>query len=239
MFDASSGVAKTVGIEANAPLSFRTDISTRLTVGTLLVLPQGTLQVGTPIAPVAANVTAEIVIANQPLDTSDDGIGVFDPRQYGTGLLAIDGQVSLHGTVKTSYQRLAVEPRAGDVSLRLAAAVNGWRPGDRIFLPDAKHYAIETMPYVYEGEEATVSSVSANGLTVNLASTLRFNHPGARDGNDVLEFLPHVGNVSRNIVIRSENLAGTHYRCQMNAARNKPAPTVFQTRTQLSHSSFV
>lgn len=208
-FDASSGVAKTVGIEANARLSFRTDISTRLTVATLIVLPQGTLQVGTPLAPIAANVTAEIFIANQPPDTSDDGVGVFDPRQYGTGLLAIDSQVSLHGAVKTTYQRLAVEPRAGDLSLRLAAPVNGWRAGDRIFLPDSKHYAIETVPYVYEGEEATVSSVSADGLTVNLTSAMRFNHPGARDGNDVLEFLPHVGNVSRNIVIRSENPAST------------------------------
>ncbi|MGH7887496.1 MAG: G8 domain-containing protein, partial [Candidatus Binatia bacterium] len=209
IYDAAAGSAKILGIEANGRLTFRTDVSTRLSVGTLLVLPQGALQIGTALAPIGANVTAEIVIANQPLDTSNDGIGVYDPRQYGTGILAVDGQVSLHGAAKTTYQRLALEPRAGDVTLRLAAAATGWRAGDRIFLPDSKHYAIESVPYVFEGEEATVASVSADGLTVNLTSALRFNHPGARDGNDVLEFLPHVGNLSRSIVIRSENPAGT------------------------------
>lgn len=208
-FDSFTGVAKTVGIEANGRLNFRTDISTRLTVGTLIVLPQGALQIGTTFTPIAANATAEVVIANQALDISDDGVGVYDPRQYGTGLLAIDGQVSMHGAVKTGYMRLAVEPRAGDIALRLSAPVSGWRASDRIFLPDSKHYAVESVPYVFEGEEMTVASVSADGLTVNLTSALRFTHPGARDGNEVLEFLPHVGNLSRNVVIRSENPAGT------------------------------
>ena len=209
IYDAAAGSAKILGIEANGRLAFRTDVSTRLTVGTLLVLPQGALEIGTSLAPVAANATAEIILANQALDVTDDGIGIFDPRQYGTGLLVIDGQLSIHGAAKTTYQRLALEPLAGDVTLRLAAGATGWRAGDRIFLPDSKHYAIESVAYVFEGEEMSVASVSADGLTVNLSAALRFNHPGARDGNDALEFLPHVGNLSRNVIIRSENPAGT------------------------------
>ena len=117
--------------------------------------------------------------------------------------------MSIHGAAKTTYQRLAAEPRAGDVTLRLAAAVTGWRGGERIFLPDSKHYAIESVPYVFEGEEMTVASVSTDGLTVNLTAALRFHHPGARDGNNVLEFLPHAGNLGRNVTIRSENPTGT------------------------------
>src|SRR5262249_17345313 len=36
-----------------------------------------------------------------------------------------------------------------------------------------------------------------------------FTHPGARDGDGVLTFLPHVGNRTRNVVLRSANSAGT------------------------------
>ena len=207
--DAPDGRARVVGIEAGASLAWKPDVSTRLTVGTLLVLPQGSLVVGTAAAPITAGVTAELVIADQPIDTADDGAGPFDPQQYGTGLLSIDGVVRIHGAPKTTFARLAAEPRAGDQSLRLAAPVTGWRAGDRIFLPDSKHYAIETRPYVYEGEEMTVAAVSADGLTVALAAPLLFDHPGARDGDGVLEFLPHVGNLSRSAVVRSAAPNGT------------------------------
>ncbi|HYN08812.1 MAG TPA: G8 domain-containing protein, partial [Vicinamibacterales bacterium] len=53
-------------------LTFRSDISTRLTVGTLTVLPGAGLQIGTSGAPVASGVTAEIVISDRPLDTGAD-----------------------------------------------------------------------------------------------------------------------------------------------------------------------
>jgi hypothetical protein len=64
-YDSAAGSAKILGIEANGRLSFRTDIPTRLTVSTLLVLPQGALQVGSAAAPIAANVSAEIIFANE------------------------------------------------------------------------------------------------------------------------------------------------------------------------------
>lgn len=162
-YEAPSGSAKVVRIETSARLTFRSDISTRLSVGTILILPQGELHIGTQVAPIAANVGAEIVITNQALDVTDDGVGTYDPQQYGTGILAIDGQVWMHGAAKTTYARLAAEPRAGDLALRLATPVIGWRAGDKLFLPDSKHYARESMPYTFEGEEMTVASVSADG----------------------------------------------------------------------------
>ena len=82
--------ADIVCINVFGQLTFRTDISTRLTVGTLSVLPGGGLQIGTSGAPVAAGVTAEIVIADRPLDTG------ADPEQYGTGLIGF-GRITMHG----------------------------------------------------------------------------------------------------------------------------------------------
>jgi hypothetical protein len=37
-------------------------------------------------------------------DTTDDGIGKFDPRQYGTGRLVIDGQPSIHGALSAAHR---------------------------------------------------------------------------------------------------------------------------------------
>ena len=56
-------------VNVHGQLTFRTDVSTRLTVGTLTVMPGAGLQIGTSGSPVAATVTAEIVISDRPVDT--------------------------------------------------------------------------------------------------------------------------------------------------------------------------
>ena len=48
---------------------------------------------------------------------------------------------------------------------------------------------------------------TANQIT--LTTPLKFDHKGARSGDDKLEFLPHIGNLTRNVVVRSENPNGT------------------------------
>ena len=76
-------------------LRFSSAQATRLHVGTLLVLPNGVLEVGTPSDPIPASFTAEIIIKNKALNPS------ADPDQFGTGLLSIDGKVTMYGAVKT------------------------------------------------------------------------------------------------------------------------------------------
>ena len=61
--------------------------------------------------------------------------------------------------------------------------------------------------YEPQDEEVQIASVSANQVT--LATPLQYAHKGARNADGKLEFLPHVGNVSRNVVVRSENPQGT------------------------------
>ncbi|MBI3263418.1 MAG: G8 domain-containing protein, partial [Acidobacteria bacterium] len=197
----SDEAIKTVAIRAGGQLRFRTDIDTRLRVTNLLVFPDGQLEVGSVAAPVAPNVKAEIIFNDTPLDT------VFDPKQYGNGLIAL-GKVTMHGAAQNeTFVRLAVEPRAGDTTLTLSQPVTGWRAGDMLVLPDTRQVDSNS-GYVPQWEQLTLASVSPNGTVLTLSSPLQFDHLGARDGNGVLEFLPHVGNFTRNVVVHSEAHTG-------------------------------
>jgi hypothetical protein len=52
IYDSTTGATDVIGIGAGGALRFAINKSTRLSVGTLLVLPNGTLEVGTPSAPI-------------------------------------------------------------------------------------------------------------------------------------------------------------------------------------------
>jgi hypothetical protein len=124
----------------------------------------------------------------------------------------------MHGAVKTpTFVRLAAEPVAGNTTLTLSAPVSGWNVGDRIVLPDTRHIKeSEVTPAngwrnaVNQWEERTVQAVSGTTLTLN--SALTYDHLGA---HAVLEnstpevLLPHLGNLTRNVVVRSESAGGT------------------------------
>jgi PKD repeat protein len=199
---ANSPRFKTVSVRAGGGLTFRTDVSTRLSVANLQVLEGGTLTVGTDAAPVAAGVTAEIVFTDTPIDLTTD------PSQFGTGLVAL-GHVSMHGATKAvTFAGLAREVRAGDTTLVFQTAVTGWKAGDRLALPDSRQNPDGRLG-APRWEEMIVQSVSADGLTVSLTSPLLYDHLGARDGAGNLDFLPHVMNLTRNVVVRSENPTGT------------------------------
>jgi G8 domain/FG-GAP-like repeat len=214
--DDTLAVAQTVAVDGK--LTFAVTRNTRLKVTNLMVMAgelgmgtRGVLEIGTVAAPVAAGVTAEIVVANTSL-----GGGVADPLQFGTGVIVL-GQMIVHGSPRTpTFLRLAAEPRAGNSTLSLAEGVSGWRTGDRIVLPDTRHIkesdVIRDNPWlnaVNQWEERTVAGISADGKTLTLSSPLQFDHLGARDLDGKLDFLPHVGNLTRNVVIRSENANGT------------------------------
>ena len=190
-------------IDVEGTLAFQTAGSTRVKVGTLTVLPEGRLEVGTVETPVAAGVTAEIVIADQPIDTARD------PEQITGGLIGL-GTVRMHGAVKSpTFVRVTAEPLASQSALQLEDAVSGWRAGDKLVVPDTRQLRQNERGtnYVPQWEELTLSAVT--GQTAALSAPLRFDHRGARGAAHRLEFLPHVGNVTRNVTVRSENPQGT------------------------------
>ena len=213
--DDTIATAYTVAVDGK--LAFAPGVNTRLKVTNLQVMAgemgmgtPGILEVGTSAAPIAAGVTAEIVIANSPI-----GGSVADPLGFGTGIHVL-GKATMHGTLRTpTFVRLGAEPRAGQSTLTLSEAVSGWQVGDRLVLPDTRHIKESEvtgggwMNAVNQWEERTVAAISADGRTITLNSALQYDHLGARDLNGVLDFLPHVGNLTRNVIVRSESATGT------------------------------
>ena len=69
-YDSATGDVDVIGIDTGGMLRFSSAQATRLHVGTLLVSPNGVLEVGTPSNPIPASFTAEIIIKNKALNPS-------------------------------------------------------------------------------------------------------------------------------------------------------------------------
>lgn len=202
---------KALGVNPGAMLDFATDRDTRLTLTTMIVFQDGHLQIGTEANPLPVNHTAEIVIADVPLDL------VNDPSQIGNGLLWL-GKIDFFGSpIARTWERLLLQARAGDTQLGFyGQAPAGWKAGDTIILPDTRQVpgalvddVLNGVPGAFEGqwEEAVIQSIEGN--KVILTAPLQYDHLGAFNGDGVAEQLPHVAVLDRNVVVRSENPEGT------------------------------
>lgn len=210
----NNNALSTLGIKGT--LTFDTAANSRIKVGTILVYREGTLNVGTQLNPILENANVEIIIADKPLVTSVPGSATeaYDPLQYGTGIVGF-GEVNFHGkAMPATWLRLLVEPLAGHTTLVTSGIPTDWNVGDTIILPGTKNEPIirkyskdPTTPMIYELEELSISSISGNVITLD--QPLQYDHLGARDSDENVLALPHVGNVTRNITIRSEDITGT------------------------------
>lgn len=190
-------------VELDGRLSFQTDANTRMKVGNLMVMDQGFLEVGAPARPVSPDVTAEIIIADRPID------GASDPDQIGTGIEAL-GKITMQGAVRApTFVRLSREALRGETGLTIEGLASGWKAGDRIVIPDTRQLREHERGnrYIAQDEKLQIASIAGNEIT--LTAPLKYDHTGARSAKDGLEFLPHIGNLSRNVVVRSENPEGT------------------------------
>ncbi|MCO6457042.1 MAG: putative Ig domain-containing protein [Pirellulaceae bacterium] len=211
-------------VEVLGRLEFATDRDTSLYLNELTVLPGAALVIGTEQQPVLPQFTAELVFTDTPdelgrhFKTGTVAQPGVDPFQYGNGLLVFDGEVTMHGApLSETFVRLAVEPRAGDQALTLEQPVSGWKAGDRLVIPDTRQINPVDQPgyhdYEPQWEEVTIAAI--DGPRVMLQEVLEFDHLGARDADgtptrlaDGTAFLPHVANLTRNVVLRSENPDG-------------------------------
>jgi len=194
-------------IEISGSLRFATQVNTRLKVGTLTVMPDGVLEIGTAAAPIGAQVKAELILADKALNLATD------PRQFGTALIVF-GEFTVHGAAhQQTWTRLAAEAQAGNTSILVEGGIGDWRAGDTIIVPDTRQlssgdeYKFFNGLYVPQWEEAVISRVEGN--RVFLTRPLTYSHLGARAVDGRLELLGHVALLDRNVVIRSENPAGT------------------------------
>lgn len=182
--------AELATLRVDGTLRFDSSVDTQLRVGTLVSTPGSSVEIGTPEAPIEPGVTAEMVIADTgPIDLA------VDPRQLGKGAI-FHGRTVIHGAEKTSFVVAAEPPRAGETSLSLAEAPEGWQVGDRLVIAGTKADAT--------GEETAVIT-AIEGSTVSLERPLVHDHVPPRADLEV-----HVANLTRNVVFRSENAELAH-----------------------------
>jgi PKD repeat protein len=203
----NSNVITTVEVLSGATLNFSTTVSTQMCVVNLVVLQGGTLTIGTQANPIPTNITAQVVFANVPLNTT------FDPGQYGNGLIVL-GNFTSYGAAKSAYVTLGQNALAGATTLTLASPESGWQVGDQLYVPDTRELnqtagGDEAANYVPEWEYVTISSISTNGQTITLSAPLAYSHVGAVDGTGSTVYMPQVADMTRNVKIHSQSATGT------------------------------
>lgn len=195
-------------IEVSGRLDFKTNVNTSLWVHEIMVMPTGTLTIGTPLVPVNDNVTAEIVFlseANQAglnFKTGTLANPGIDPEQYGNGLLAF-GTLTLQGAAKTPYARSTEDIIGGSTTINLDRAVSNWKVSDRLVIPETSQtpFLVRDIE-LQETETASISSLGTRQVV--LANPLVNDHLGITENSFGISRYPHVANLTRNVVLRSE-----------------------------------
>ena len=180
-------------------LEFTPTVDTKMIVGDLIVAPTGRLTVGTEDQPIASDKKAEIVLADYAFDRNTD------PYQLRNAIIAL-GEVTMHGRPVTNPGiRLAQAPKAGDRSLLLKEAPEGWRLGDTVVLADTRQLPKQNRNFFSQTEYVTITAI--DGLNVALDRALSFAHPGILlpdiKGNLTVPIQIEAINTTRNIVVRS------------------------------------
>lgn len=179
---------KSVRIGTGGKLSFATTVNTELRTEYLMSQMNGVLEIGTGTNKIAPGVTARLVFAERGGTSRAE-----DPERFAPGAVFM-GSVTMHGADKTSWLPLAVQPSAGATQLKLKSAPAGWKVGDKLVVAGTE------MNNYLSDEVVTISAIS--GDTVTIASPLVRDHKAPAQASD-LEV--HVANLSRNIIISSEN----------------------------------
>lgn len=184
-------------IRVDGLLDFKTDINTGLKVDTLVVTALGHLRMGSEENPVEAGVEAKIIVADRgEIDLN------WDPREVGRGVLS-HGRITMHGEAKAAQAALARTPVKKDKQLVLASVPMNWKVGDLLVLAGvsaSKDEDDQLMITAIDGNTVSVVGLDAAGKIVKNWKGLDFNYYLTEGTAETF-----VINVSRNVVIESEN----------------------------------
>ena len=192
---------KSIRIADGGKLRFATNVNTELRTEYLFSAMTGTLEIGTNANKIATNVTANLVFAERGGTTS-----TFDPERFAPGAVLM-GPTTMHGAAKTSWLTLQTHPSAGATQFVLKSAPSGWQVGDKIVVAGTDpitNASISSTAEFEKDEVVTVTGVSGN--TVTFTPALVRDHKAPTQASD-LEV--HVANLSRNIIVSSENTSVT------------------------------
>lgn len=114
-------------------------------------------------------------------------------------IVCCGGKWETHGAkLDRSWVKLNKNLAAGDKTLHVAEAVNGWKSGDKIVVTGSRTHGAKNEKS--DSEERVISAI--NGLEITIDTPLSMNHSG--EGN----YRAEVANLSRNVVIESANPDG-------------------------------
>lgn len=172
-------------IRVDGELSFATSVNTELRVETIIGSASSQITIGTESNPIDAGVTAKVLfIDSGPIDRS------WDPFGMSRGLIS-HGAVSMYGAEVTSHTAVIGQISAGTNVLQLASVPVGWKVGDSIVVAQTTEYA---------GQNEVRQIVGIVGGTVTLDRPFSFDHVTPDPSLQL-----HAANITRNIVIDSEN----------------------------------
>ena len=190
-------------VEVRGRMAFDTDRNTKLRIVTLLVMDDGRLEVGTVERPDRG----DLARGNPNRGSADR----HAPRSRTSGQRhrrARTDQYARSGQ-GADLRPPAGEARASQTTFVLDRPVQGWAVGDRIVFPDTRQLRESERGRAFKSRDEQVEIVSVDGATVTVPPALEWDHPAAHDSTGVSALRPHVGNLSRNVVVASERAAGT------------------------------
>ncbi|OJJ17846.1 hypothetical protein BKI52_28725 [marine bacterium AO1-C] len=188
---------KSIRIANGGKLQFTTNVNTELRTEYLVSEMKGILEIGTNSNKVASNVKAKLVFAERGGTTQS-----FDPQRFAPGAVLM-GTSTMHGADKTSWSVLQTHPLAGATQFVLKTTPNGWKVGDQLVVAGTDpitNASITNSDEFKRDEVVTITGVSGNTVTFSPALIRDHKAPIQAPDLDV-----HVANLSRNIVISSEN----------------------------------
>lgn len=189
-------------IEVAGTLKVSRDHDTRGRFQHLTVLPTGRFDCGTVADPIHRNV--ELIVKDTPIDTA------VDPFQFGNGIINY-GHWFMHGKPVTSWARIPGR-EAGATTIPVPA---DWQVGDELLIPDTRQMYVPSSLQSQQKfrlaprRESPVKIASITNGVATLSKPLDFEHLPCKRPDGSLVSLPVVGNMTRNIVVRSENPLGT------------------------------
>src|SRR5262249_6323608 len=184
-------------IRVAGTLRFGATVNTRLRVATVLVTPTGRLQVGTAAERVRSDRMAQIRFVPRPEQHRAN-----DPYDLSGGLIAL-GRVELYGSEYRGFAAPTEPLRHGTRKLSFDESPRGWKLGDELLFPASAAGGRD--------ELRTIADISADSKSFTLSAPLADDHLAPAG---VVSRIP-VGNLTRNIVLASEDTSATSHRAHV------------------------
>ncbi|UII79888.1 G8 domain-containing protein [Flagellimonas sp. CMM7] len=188
---------KSIRIAKGAKLQYATNVNTELRTEYLVSEMGGIFEIGTASNKISPNVKASLIFAERGGTTQ-----VEDPERFAPGAVLM-GPVRMHGAEKTNWLAFnnANQPSKGTTKLVLNKAPSGWQIGDKLALAGTDINSFTS------DEVVEITGVSGGIITIKTPLLRDHKAPSQASDLDV-----HIANLSRNVVITSENTSVTSIR---------------------------